>query len=85
MQDAKININKPFSVREKQIRDIFAVCYRFLAQYADGVSDDDWKDIYRYHEGKLDGNDPLAVTMHTACVEELRRQYLAAKAQGDSP
>ena len=34
-----------------------------------------WHDIHNYHEGRLDGGDPLAVAMYAACVDELARQH----------
>ena len=67
------------SAKEQRARNIFAVCYGLLAKYENGIADEDWHDIYSYHEGKLDGNDPMAVEMFTVCVSELHRQYSAEK------
>ena len=67
------------SERMKQIRDIFAKCYNLLEKYECAKTEEQWRDIHNYHEVRLDGNDPLAVSLFTACVEELHRQYKSAK------
>ena len=63
------------SAYEQRVRNIFAVCYALLAKYEKGITDDDWNDIHNYHKDKLDGNDPLAMDMFQACIDELMRQY----------
>jgi len=64
---------------EQRYKKIFKACYELLDKYKNGMKAPDWRDIHSYHEGKLDGNDPLAVRMFTACVEELARQYKAGR------
>ena len=66
---------------EQRIKTIFKVCFELLEKYKNGISDTDWKDIHTYHEGKLT-DDPLAVAIHTACIEELVRQYEAGTSWG---
>ena len=63
------------SERMNQIRNIFAICYRMLDLYEGSKTLEQWREVHAYHEGRLDEKDPLAVAMHTVCVEELRRQY----------
>jgi len=62
------------SKRMRQVQNIFRVCFDMLAKHEDVKTEARWREVYAYHEGKLDGNDPLAVAMHTAAISELRRQ-----------
>jgi hypothetical protein len=57
-----------------EIRPIFTTCYKLLEVHEGATTEDDWKAVYAFREGKLDGSDPLAVAMHTAAISELRRQ-----------
>jgi len=62
----------------ERIKHIFKTCYEMLERYQD-ISESDWVDIAKYHDGKLDQSDPFAIDMHTACYKELSRQYEVSK------
>ena len=72
------------SDRLNQIHAIFAVCYRMLELYEGAGTEEQWKSVYAYHEGKLDDTDTLAVELHTVCVSELIRQYRREKLESQN-
>jgi len=71
------NTPHPFySDRMKQIRKIFAVCYRMIEIFENkNRTEEQWKIIADYHNGKLDPSDDFAIKMHTICYGELHKQF----------
>lgn len=68
------------SERMKQIRNIFAVCYRMIEKFENqNRTAEHWKIISEYHNGKLNPADDFAIKLHTICYSELAKQYQELK------